>query len=225
MRQRGFSLVELLSSTAIIAVLMAVMFPLFVKVRNRMYAYSAASNVRQLGLSATIYRTDYDGYFPNPQWAAKGDPQDINADGTVEWYEKLLPYADNNRSILRVHADNTDPHLRPCSFADNSWFDYPCPESMIVDQADTIYLTERKQEFQHDFIEWWHWQEGTWPPDPDHIPYEKASQQAAIFRYEGLNNYLYIDGHSKMRRFEDTWYPRVTWWPEAPTEAPSGPRY
>lgn len=225
MKKHAFTLIELLSSTAIIAVLMAVMFPVFTQVRNKVLAYSASSNARQVGMACTIYRGDSDGYFPVPDWAQQGDPQDINLDGTIEWYEKLLPYFDTDRRLLRVNADSTDPDKRPSSFADNSWFDYAYNESLVLDPSDTIYLSERNLDFQHDFIEWWHWQKDTWPPNPSDVPFEKAAEQVALFRYQGFNNYLYVDGHVKMRRFEDTWYPRVTWWPEAPLEVPSGSRY
>lgn len=225
MRKSAFTLIELLSSTAIIAVLMALMFPLFVQVKNKVFAYTAGSSMRQVGMSSSIYRMEWDGFFPNPQWSFPGDPQDINGDGTVEWYEKLLPYFEYNRRILRVNADLTDPDLRPSSFAVNSWFDYSFSESSVGDPAGTIYATERNNDFKHDFIEWWHWQKGVWPPDPNAIPFAPASESVAIFRYQGFNNYLYVDGHARMRKFEDTWYPRVSWWPDAPPEVPSGSRF
>ncbi|MCH8274374.1 MAG: type II secretion system protein [Armatimonadetes bacterium] len=223
MRGRGFTIIELLVTVSIIAVLAALVMPVVIQVKNKAFSYSAANSLRQIGMACALYRDDHSGYFPYPHWASKGDASDLNGDGVAEWYEVLSIYFTDGR-ILRVHADFSDPDVRPCSFADNSWFDYVISESYVLDPSDTVYATEREDDYEYDFIEWWLWQD-KWPPDSYDIPYEAAAEVVDIERYNGFNNYLYVDGHVRARKFQHTWFPRVTWWPEAPADAPAGGRF
>ncbi|HQK95552.1 MAG TPA: prepilin-type N-terminal cleavage/methylation domain-containing protein [Armatimonadota bacterium] len=59
-RQRGFTLIELLVVIAIIAILAAILFPVFAKAREKARQASCASNVRQLALAWQMYAQDYD---------------------------------------------------------------------------------------------------------------------------------------------------------------------
>jgi prepilin-type N-terminal cleavage/methylation domain-containing protein/prepilin-type processing-associated H-X9-DG protein len=65
--QRGFTLVELLVVIAIIAVLAAILFPVFARARETARKSACASNLRQLGAAVQLYVQDYDGHF-FPHW-------------------------------------------------------------------------------------------------------------------------------------------------------------
>lgn len=72
MRSKGFTLIELLVVIAIIAILAAILFPVFARAREKARQASCTSNLKQLGLAAAMYSTDYDGcivpaytYFPD----------------------------------------------------------------------------------------------------------------------------------------------------------------
>jgi prepilin-type N-terminal cleavage/methylation domain-containing protein/prepilin-type processing-associated H-X9-DG protein len=60
-RQGGFTLIELLVVIAIIAVLAAILFPVFARSREAARAAQCRSNLRQLGTALALYREDYDG--------------------------------------------------------------------------------------------------------------------------------------------------------------------
>ena len=62
--RRGFTLIELLVVIAIIAILAAILFPVFAKAREKARQSSCLSNLKQLGLGILSYAQDYDERFP-----------------------------------------------------------------------------------------------------------------------------------------------------------------
>jgi len=63
--KRGFTLIELLVVIAIIAILAAILFPVFAQAREKARAISCLSNLKQIGLAVTMYTQDYDETEPN----------------------------------------------------------------------------------------------------------------------------------------------------------------
>ena len=61
---RGFTLIELLVVIAIIAILAAILFPVFAQAREKARAITCASNTKQLALAITMYEQDFDEYTP-----------------------------------------------------------------------------------------------------------------------------------------------------------------
>ena len=70
--RRGFTLIELLVVIAIIAILAAILFPVFARAREKARQSSCLSNVKQLMLAVQQYAQDYDERMPrhgnNPDW-------------------------------------------------------------------------------------------------------------------------------------------------------------
>ena len=67
---KGFTLIELLVVIAIIAILAAILFPVFAKAREKARQTSCASNEKQLGLALIQYVQDYDEFYPRSyDWA------------------------------------------------------------------------------------------------------------------------------------------------------------
>jgi len=64
MTRRGFTLIELLVVIAIIAILAAILFPVFAKAREKARQSSCLSNLRQLATATLSYTQDYDETFP-----------------------------------------------------------------------------------------------------------------------------------------------------------------
>ena len=62
--RNGFTLIELLVVIAIIAILAAILFPVFVKARGKAQQVSCLSNVRQLAMAALMYIDDHEGVLP-----------------------------------------------------------------------------------------------------------------------------------------------------------------
>jgi len=63
-RPQAFTLIELLVVIAIIAIIAAILFPVFLSAREKARRTTCASNMRQLGLSFSMYTQDYDDTLP-----------------------------------------------------------------------------------------------------------------------------------------------------------------
>lgn len=71
-QRRGFTLIELLVVIAIIAILAAILFPVFAKARERAKATTCINNEKQIGIALTQYSSDYDENYPPERVATNG---------------------------------------------------------------------------------------------------------------------------------------------------------
>ena len=85
----GFTLIELLVVVAVIALLAAILFPVFAQVREKARQTSCASNMKQLAAALAMYAQDYDQTMP----AAVSAPPINGGNGTdVPYDRQLAPY-------------------------------------------------------------------------------------------------------------------------------------
>lgn len=88
----GFTLIELLVVIAIIAILAAILFPVFAKAREQARKASCASNLKQIGLGVMQYTQDNDETMP-PQW--QNPPG-----GAYSWAYSIYPYVKSGQLFV-----------------------------------------------------------------------------------------------------------------------------
>ena len=90
--RRGFTLIELLVVIAIIAILAAILFPVFAQAREKARQAACLSNMKQMGTAITMYAQDYDETY-NSIYTFQ--PPAFNAGCRFWWTELLYPYIKN----------------------------------------------------------------------------------------------------------------------------------
>ena len=101
-RRSGFTLIELLVVIAIIAILAAILFPVFAQAREKARQASCASNLKQIGTAFVSYSQDYDEMCPRAMWG--GSPS-----GTLcSWPTIIQPYV-KSVDIFRCPSYTSEP--------------------------------------------------------------------------------------------------------------------
>lgn len=105
MRRRGFTLIELLIVIAIIAILAAILFPVFARARESARRTSCVSNLSQLCKAAMMYGSDYDEFLP--VGVTQGNPMPNVSFGLYPYVKSEAAYYCPSVDILSTY----DPTL------------------------------------------------------------------------------------------------------------------
>lgn len=193
---RGFTLIELLVVIAIIAILAAILFPVFAKAREKARQISCLSNTKQIGLGIMQYTQDNDEKLPWRQNNGMGDP-------TGDWEDVIYPYVKS----AGVYSCPSNPSNQQtsyswsatipimASYAVNRGARQPFPDSgqgtvtlaQLVAPASTIAIVESTYRYaDYDVTD----NQGT----------TSYFDKALFAGHTGTSNYAFLDGHSKAMR-------------------------
>lgn len=232
MTRRAFTLIELLVVIAIIAILAAILFPVFGRAKESAKKSACISNMRQMGTAFSLYLNDHDGVYPtcdNDKAKIDGkppEPETPDADGPPErdWHIVLQTYI-KNFDILRCGTDASkmpkdpkNPDLAAMeyvsSYTVNGWSEYDLAESAITKPSQWVLLGERNNVARGPktwwMFYWWTWQGASpqvWPPSNNPDPTPKAAEDLALDRHAKVPNWLFGDGHAKSSNLAALWKP------------------
>lgn len=221
MTQRGFTLIELLVVIAIIAILAAILFPVFARAREKARQTSCLSNMRQIGMAIEQYKMDYAGRYP---WSGYTGT-------SVGWYDFVEAYI-GNREAIRCPSNPNWQY----GYSYNIQFGYTpgdqwdpirsgliydgFPESRVTDPANKIIVTEGSLEYYYSLLVREDSESTARARVIRLIPRDNREGMDYKYNHEeagvhngGINN-TYADGHVKWLSLTEAldpqlWYP--TW--------------
>ena len=209
-KNSGFTLIELLVVIAIIAILAAILFPVFAKAREKARQASCSSNLKQIALGWQMYTQDYDevvcpSYYYTDSWR-----YEHAWDFTLDWADWTKPVVSSglldpyikNGQIHKCPSFDGYPTGRPFTgYAYNATYiggdmsltppSLPCSIGAIKMPSDTVLFADAA---------WYDSSNGNRlsgvnylraPSDP------LAAYGTAHFRHSGVANVAYADGHVK----------------------------
>jgi prepilin-type N-terminal cleavage/methylation domain-containing protein/prepilin-type processing-associated H-X9-DG protein len=151
--RRGFTLIELLVVIAIIAILAAILFPVFARAREKARQTSCLSNIKQIGLGSLMYCSDYDQFIFGHIQGRRDDPVygPTGPPGYIRWADQIYPYVKNEQLFVcpsnpgaGFAANTRDAYY---GYGMNYWMTYyyyysTGALSYIQKPAETIWYTD-----------------------------------------------------------------------------------
>jgi prepilin-type processing-associated H-X9-DG protein len=218
-------LIELLVVIAIIAILAGMLLPTLGQAKERGVTLKCLNNLRQLGLSLTLYSGDNNSQFPSRTSASR-------------WPTQLQKYY-NNLALLYCSSDHdpgkpapilrpgTQPDSAPRSYIINGWNDYfqekmgsrfsmGAIEGKSVIETDlrvpslTIVIGEKKTGSDHyymDFLEG----EGNDVSQIERSRHSSRKRRASDKTRDGGSNYTFADGSARFIKYKGALYPLNLW--------------
>ncbi len=215
MKKSAFTLIELLVVIAIIAILAAILFPVFAQAREKARQTACLSNTKQIGTAFMMYTQDYDEYLPLTTY-----PLPSNS-----WTDQAQPYI-KNRQLFRCPSDDSDnwnaaTNPRRSSYFLNAYMGGASRFgnlSSVASPAGVIYIGESNKNINRDHFHPFNWNGNQeTPPNPQYSGYMNSitwsaslgeTVELALRRHSGGSNFVYMDGHAKWGKWTQVFYQR-----------------
>lgn len=222
---RGFTLIELLVVIAIIAILAAILFPIFAGARLKGQGVSCLSNMRQLGIAHRMYMDDFNESLAPYAFRDEG----------IRWWQLLGKYSKSQKvlncpSRKRWSIGMNHPQLGRLIWRSSTWgsrgnIDGYCRLNDIsylmktVCFADTGLVSNASESDPNNWIEQANGADVDYFRTPDNVGYYEAGNEPhrVVNRHSGTASCCFMDGHAKPVRAGDIGFqyalkdPRAMW--------------
>ncbi len=218
-RQSGFTLIELLVVIAIIAILAAILFPVFARAREKARQITCTSNEKQLALAVLMYATDYDGRGPQGWYS---DPSFTVPSGWPFWFGPEIDW----RCAIYPYVKNAGVYMCPS-------FEMELEPLWVYIRGEYLYGIHRSYAYNYPWAHSWIWgakldatprpaqtillcESREWNADwSQNFIAARAwfdSNKGIMTTHNGTSNFAYADGHVKAMKFRSTFGP-LNWTP------------
>jgi len=194
MKRKAFTLIELLVVIAIVAILSALLFPVFAQAKQAAKKTADLSNMKQLSTAMHMYAGDNDDFTMVK-----------NEEEGYDWYPSLYPYV-KNQQVFKTPAYNSSPLDYPTDYLVNGLFAHGLSLSGFSNPSNQINLVLRDKTVEDtDYHPWPEdgvsWDDNAaYAEDGENWFNERIYQSAFL----GGANYSFADGHAKFFRFPVT---------------------
>ena len=204
MRKRAFTLIELLVVIAIIAILAAILFPVFAKAREKARTSSCASNLKQQALAVMQYAQDFDETHP----LGRNDVGD-------SWRELIQPYI-KSIQVFKCPSNtataNANDDACAISYAVNGGYDTAAKHHDVANGYGSIAQTQgigmAGIQSPASLILLCESKDGSWRVN---ISEDAGGAQRLFYGHNGMSNYAFCDGHVKLMKPVATATPGMLW--------------
>lgn len=194
--RRGFTLIELLVVIAIIAILAAILFPVFSRAREKARQASCISNLKQIQLATMMYTQDYDETYP-PMFTVGGGESYLV-------YQLVNPYVKNTQVWICPSERTTQSYddlnwlvqasgLPALHYAGFDYMTYICNAWLQYCHDTNAPLTLAQMPRPSETVSWY---DGVMAVGPVETG-SSTSRQPVLPRHNGTCNAAFADGHAK----------------------------
>jgi prepilin-type N-terminal cleavage/methylation domain-containing protein/prepilin-type processing-associated H-X9-DG protein len=226
--RKAFTLIELLVVIAIIAILAAILFPVFAQAKLAAKKTTDLSNVKQLGTMLMLYANDNDDRYPLTSFPARGNTWPLRCQAYIKNWDMFRSPGDQSTLWPPAgtlppapDAPQTDPRwgFRWTSYLLNAYmsgaFNGSGPYSTVTSlpaPASVIYLTLAAD----DVAPRDHFHPFYWGNPPELVssfmqnltfdPTTNRTREIKLEAFSGGTNYAYADGHAKFQKWPQLWW-------------------
>lgn len=178
-RKSSFTLIELLVVVTVIGILVALLFPVFARAREKARASGCQANLKQVGAAIQMYRDDHDGVLP------------MTLTGSISWHWQLYPYVKNSQIFTCPSRPQwyINPNAKHWWTGGYSWNREVSMlhDSAVEDASGTIVVIDS-------------WTANTYAIGIDYAEFDRRRSDEDLRRHNDGLNALYYDGHVKWRQ-------------------------
>ncbi|MCE5200019.1 MAG: prepilin-type N-terminal cleavage/methylation domain-containing protein [Armatimonadota bacterium] len=197
-KKSGFTLIELLVVIAIIAILAAILFPVFLKAKQAANTTRCANNCKQLGIGFMMYAQDNNNKLPHAFQTGKvrGKFLQNQTPPTLIWADMIFKYVKNYDTFMCPSHKETWKSAHEFGYAMNRDIEEArtFDQSMVRQSSQVIMLSEAIYEKYYETL---------WDLP---VPVVLARKY-----HGGRASFVFFDGHAKQLKVSQTIFPKVLW--------------